>query len=76
MLLEAIGKAEKISATPAEIQEELRALARQYGQPVDRVRQALGNNVLPLMEGIVRTKTIEFLVEHAQIEEATAAAPS
>jgi len=76
LVLEAIGKAEKVSATPADVQEELRSLARQYGQPVDLVRQALGNNVLPLMEGIVRTKTVDFLVEHAQIEEATAAVPS
>jgi len=76
LMLEAIGKAEKVSATPADIQEELRSLARQYGQPVDRVRQALGNNVLPLMEGIVRTKTVDFLVEHAEIEEATTAAAS
>ncbi len=76
LVLEAIGKAENISATPADIQEELRSLARQYGQPVDKVRQALGNNVLPLMEGIVRTKTVDFLVEHAQIEEATSAPAS
>ncbi len=76
LVLEAIGKAEKIAATPADIQDELRSLARQYGQPVDRVRQALGNNVLPLMEGIVRTKTVDFLVEHAKIEEATAAPAS
>ncbi len=76
LVIEAIGKAEKIAATPADVQDELRSLARQYGQPVDRVRQALGNSVLPLMEGIVRTKTIEFLVEHAQIEEATAGAAS
>ncbi len=76
LVLEAIGKAEKIAATPADIQEELRSLARQYGQPVDRVRQALGNNVLPLMEGIVRTKTVDFLVEHAKIEEATSAPAS
>lgn len=76
LILEAIGKAEKIAATPADIKDELQTLARQYGQPVDRVRQALGNNVLPLMEGIVRTKTVDFLVEHAQIEEATAAPAS
>jgi trigger factor len=76
LILEAIGKAEKITATPADIKDELQSLARQYGQPVDRVRQALGNNVLPLMEGIVRTKTVDFLVEHAEIEEATATAPS
>jgi trigger factor len=76
LILEAIGKAEKITATPADIKDELQSLARQYGQPVDRVRQALGNNVLPLMEGIVRTKTVDFLVEHAQIEEATSAPAS
>lgn len=76
LVLGAIAKAEKITATAADIQDELRALARQYGQPVDRVRKALGNNVLPLMDGIVRGKTVDFLVEHASIEEATAGAPS
>ncbi len=64
LILEAIAKAENISATPADIQNEMQALARQYGQPVDRIRAALGNNVLSLMDGIVRTKTIEFLIEH------------
>jgi trigger factor len=76
LILEAIAKAENISATPADIQNELQALARQYGQPVDRIRQALGNNLLSLMDGIVRNKTVEFLVEHAKIEEATPDAKS
>lgn len=71
LILEAIAKAENITATPADIQSELQTLARQYGQPVDRIRQALGNNVLSLMDGIARNKTVEFLVEHAKIEEAT-----
>jgi trigger factor len=71
LILEAIAKAENITATPADIQNELQSLARQYGQPVDRVRQALGSNLLSLMDGIVRNKTVEFLVEHANIEEAT-----
>ena len=62
--------------TPADIQQELQALARQYGQPIDRIRQALGNNVLSLMDGIVRNKTVEFLVEHANAEEATPGAKS
>jgi len=66
LILEAIAKAENITATPADIQSELQALARQYGQPVDRIRQALGNNLLSLMDGIVRNKTVEFLVEHAK----------
>ncbi len=74
LILEAIAKAENITATPADIQSELQALARQYGQPVDRIRQALGNNLLSLMDGIVRNKTVEFLVEHAKVEEATSGA--
>jgi trigger factor len=71
LILESIAKAENITATPADIQGELQALARQYGQPVERIRQALGNNLLSLMDGIVRNKTVEFLVEHAKVEEAT-----
>ena len=80
LILEAIAKQEKIEATPADIQMELTALARQYGQPVDRIRAALGNNVLSLMDGIVRTKTLEFLIENARTgeipEQATPSAPS
>jgi trigger factor len=76
LILEAIAKAENITATPADIQSELQALSRQYGQPVDRIRQALGNNLLSLMDGIVRNKTVEFLVEHAKPEEATPDAKS
>jgi trigger factor len=71
LILETIAKAENIRATPADIQSELESLARQYGQPVDRIRQALGSNLLSLMDGIVRNKTVEFLVEHAKIEAAT-----
>lgn len=74
LILEAIAKTENISATPADIQDELQSLARQYGQPVDRIRQALGSNVLSLMDGIVRNKTVEFLVEHSKTEEATSGA--
>jgi trigger factor len=67
MLIEAIARAEGINATPADIAEELQALSRQYGQPVDRIRKALGNNVVSLMDGIIRNKTLEFLVENAKL---------
>jgi trigger factor len=66
LILESIAKAENIQATPADIQSELQALAQQYGQPVDRIRQALGSNVLSLMDGIVRNKTVDFLVDNAE----------
>ncbi|HUA09759.1 MAG TPA: trigger factor [Candidatus Acidoferrales bacterium] len=67
LVIEEIARAEGINATPADIAEELGALSRQYGQPVDRIRKALGNNVVSLMEGIVRNKTLEFLVDNAKV---------
>lgn len=68
LILEGIAKAENITATPADIQNELQSLAQQYGQPLDRIRQALGNNVLSLMDGIVRNKTVDFLIDNAAVE--------
>lgn len=67
LVLEEIARTEGINATPADIAEELSALSRQYGQPIDRIRKALGNNVVSLMEGIVRNKTLEFLVDNAKV---------
>jgi trigger factor len=69
LLIEAIARAEAINATPADVAEELAALSRQYGQPVERIRKALGNNVVSLMDGIVRNKTLEFLVDNAAFVE-------
>ncbi len=70
LLVEQIAKAERIAATPADIAEELEALSRQYGQPVARIRKALGNNLLSLMDGIVRNKTLDFLIDNAEVETA------
>lgn len=67
LLIEQIAKAENVVATPADVMHELEALSRQYGQPVARIRKALGNNLLSLMEGIVRTKTLDFLIDNAQV---------
>jgi trigger factor len=65
LLIQAIAKAENISATAADISAEVEALARRYGQPVARIRTALGQNVLSLMDGIVRNKTLDFLIDNA-----------
>ncbi len=75
LVIEEIARAEGINATPADVGEELAALSRQYGQPVDRIRKALGNNVISLMEGIVRNKTLEFLVDNAKVVEKTGGNP-
>ncbi|MHB8230681.1 MAG: trigger factor, partial [Vulcanimicrobiaceae bacterium] len=76
LLLEKIAKTERIEATPAEIAAELQALAEQYGQPVERVRDVLGNSLPSLRDGIVRNKTVEYLLENASAEEATTATAS
>jgi trigger factor len=65
LLVEQIAKQENIVATPADLAEELEALSRQYGQPVAKVRKALGNSVVALMDGIVRTKTLDYLIDRA-----------
>lgn len=67
LLVEQIAKTEGVVATPADVATEVEALARQYGQSPDRVRKALGNNLLPLMAAIVRNKTLDFLVDHAKV---------
>jgi len=67
LLVEQVAKREGIVATPADIQEELEALSRQYGQPVARIRKALGNSLLSLMDGIVRNKTLDFLIDNAEV---------
>lgn len=70
LLVERIAKAEGIVATPADVSLEVEILARQYRQPPERVRKALGDNVLPLMAAIVRNKTLDFLVDHAKVTSA------
>lgn len=67
LLIETIAKAEQIVATPADVSQELEALSRQYRQPVAKVREALGNGVLSLTDGIVRNKTLEFLIDNAEV---------
>lgn len=78
LLIAAIAKAEDISATPADVAAELEALARRYGQSVARIRNALGNNLLSVMDGIVRNKTLDLLVDHAvvTVDEETSRTPS
>jgi trigger factor len=71
LLIEEIAKREKIEATPADVEAELGALARQYGQPRDKILELLGSNLGALVDGIVRTKTIDRLIERAKRVPAT-----
>jgi trigger factor len=74
LLIEEIAKREKIEATPIDLEAELGALARQYGQPREKIIEMLGNNVGMLIDGIVRTKTIDRLIERAKRVPATKSA--
>jgi trigger factor len=71
LLLEAIAKAEKITATPGDVEAELAALGAQYNQPREKIIELLGQNVGSLVDGIVRTKTLDFLIERAKRVPAT-----
>ena len=76
LLVEAIAKKEGIHATQADVETELTALAAQYGQPRERIVQALQSNVAALIDGIVRTKTIDRLIDQAKRTPAPPAAPA
>lgn len=70
LVLEAIAKSEALEATPAEVRDEIAAVARSYGQPIERMQKALGRDPGPLKEGIVRGKAMDFLIQHAKVTEA------
>jgi trigger factor len=66
LLIEAIAKAQDIKATQGDMEAEIAALGRQYGQPREKILELLGSNVGALVDGIIRTKTIDFLIENAK----------
>ena len=65
LLVEAIAKKEGVQATQEDVETELTALSTQYGQPREKIIEALQSNVAALIDGIVRTKTIDRLIEQA-----------
>jgi trigger factor len=71
LLIEAIAKKEGVEASQADVEAELDALAAQYGQPRERIVEALRSNIASLIDGIVRTKTIDKLIEQAKRVPAT-----
>jgi len=72
LLIEAIAKAENIEATSQDVEAEIEALAQQYGQPRERILEMMRSNLDTLISGIVRTKTLDFLLDNAKIVEAPA----
>ncbi|MFY9779716.1 MAG: trigger factor [Candidatus Baltobacteraceae bacterium] len=74
LLIEAIAKAENVEATRADVEAEVASLSRQYNQPREAILEMLKPNFGSLVNGIVRSKTIEMLLDAAQITESAPAA--
>ncbi|MEG0449025.1 MAG: trigger factor [Lysinibacillus sp.] len=68
LTLEAIGEAEKIEATEADIDAELEKMAAQFNMTKEQITSALGGNAV-LVNDIKIQKTVELLVENAKITE-------
>ena len=67
LLLEAIAKQESVQATPEDIEAEIEGLVQQYRQPREAILKMLQPNLGALVDGIVRTKAVDWLVQHAAV---------
>jgi trigger factor len=66
LLLDAIARAERIEATKADVESELANLSRQYGRPPSEIAELLRPNMPALVDGVVRSKTVDFLMRQAK----------
>jgi len=69
LVLEAIAKAEDIEATDEEIDEQVKKMAEYYRQEPEDLRRALEiqGQLHFLIAGLIKEKTLQFLVEHAKL---------
>ncbi len=68
LVLEAIGKAEKVEVSEEEINAELEKMSEQFGMDIEQIKKTLGGTAM--LENDLRfTKTVELLVENAKIAE-------
>jgi len=67
LLIEAIAKIEGVHASREELEVELSALAARYGQTKETIRRALASRIGAIEDGIVRSKTLDFLLDNAEV---------
>lgn len=68
LVLGKIGEQENIVATDEELNEEIQKTAEQFGQDFEKMKSGLKEQDLKsIREGIIFRKTVDFLVENAQI---------
>ena len=78
LVLESVARAEGIQATREDVEREVNQLAEAMGRPPKEVRKAIekSGQVTHLAGDIIRTKALDFLVEHAHVvSEAGSASP-
>uniref|UniRef100_A0A7C2E3G3 Trigger factor n=1 Tax=Ammonifex degensii TaxID=42838 RepID=A0A7C2E3G3_9THEO len=75
LVLDAIAKTEGITASDAEVNEEIAKVAGLYRQEPAELRQALADSgkLDFVRQKLVREKTVQFLVDNARVIEAEAA---
>jgi len=76
LLLEEIAKRENIQVTTADVERELDSLAASYGQSreqmIELLRKSTGFG--PIIDTVRKGKTLDFLLEHAEVSEMKAEA--
>ncbi|QIB27374.1 trigger factor [Caloranaerobacter azorensis] len=69
LVLEAIAEKESIKETEEDLDEELKKIADGYGQDFEKFKKNIREEELEyIKEGIIRRKTVEFLVENAKFQ--------
>ncbi|KGG80213.1 trigger factor [Caloranaerobacter azorensis H53214] len=69
LVLEAIAEKENIKETEEDLDEELKKIADGYGQDFEKFKKNIREEELEyIKEGIIRRKTVEFLVENAKFQ--------
>ena len=72
LVLEAVVAAEKMEATDADFEEEVKVMAEAYQMEEDKVKELLGENgKKQVMEDICIKKAVDFVVENAKEAKAT-----
>ena len=66
LVLEAVVAAEKIEASEADVEEEMKKMAEAYNMELDKVKELIGDEQKKqLAEDIAVQKAAEFVVENA-----------
>ena len=70
ILIRAVVAKEGIEATEAELEDELRKFAEQYGQTVEQVKKVMGeDNMKFFAEDVTTRKAIDFMFDNAKLVE-------